>query len=130
MKLQTAKFIWSERYVQTRYALSGPVINSSKHWLNMCAKNKPNGQFHLPFECEAIKSFMAELPIRKLPGVGRVHERLLDSIGVHVSKNMSFLQRVSSYGAQIRHAQIFTPTERPFLSWTNTLAETSYSVLT
>ncbi|KLO19428.1 DNA/RNA polymerase [Schizopora paradoxa] len=45
-------------------------------------KNKPNGQFHLTFEKDAIKAFLAELPIRKLPGVGRVHERLLDSIGV------------------------------------------------
>ena len=30
-------------------------------------------------------SFMRDLSIRKIPGVGRVHERLLDSIGVKVS---------------------------------------------
>ncbi|KAH8119544.1 DNA/RNA polymerase [Phellopilus nigrolimitatus] len=45
-------------------------------------QNKPNGQFHLPFEREAIVAFMRDLSIRKLPGVGRVNERLLESIGV------------------------------------------------
>lgn len=45
-------------------------------------QNKPNGQFHMPFERETIKSFMRDLSIRKLPGVGRVNERILESIGV------------------------------------------------
>ncbi|KAF8495871.1 IMS-domain-containing protein [Gautieria morchelliformis] len=44
--------------------------------------NKPNGQFQLPFEREGIVAFMHDLPIRKIPGIGRVTERLLDSIGV------------------------------------------------
>ncbi|EIW63572.1 DNA/RNA polymerase [Trametes versicolor FP-101664 SS1] len=45
-------------------------------------KNKPNGQFKLDFDPDAVKKFMYDLSIRKVPGVGRVHERLLDSIGV------------------------------------------------
>ncbi|KAI0315702.1 hypothetical protein OF83DRAFT_1061610, partial [Amylostereum chailletii] len=45
-------------------------------------KNKPNGQYHLPRERDAIVNFMHDLPIRKIPGVGRVNERLLDSIGI------------------------------------------------
>ncbi|KAJ7647371.1 hypothetical protein FB45DRAFT_822203 [Roridomyces roridus] len=45
-------------------------------------KNKPNGQFHLPFDSEAIISFMHDLPIRRVPGIGRVSERLLESIGI------------------------------------------------
>jgi DNA polymerase kappa len=47
-------------------------------------KNKPNGQFHLPFESEAIIHFMHDLSIRRVPGIGRVSERLLDSIGIKV----------------------------------------------
>ena len=47
-------------------------------------KNKPNGQFKLDFEPHAIKAFMHDLSIRKVPGVGRVNERLLDSIGIKV----------------------------------------------
>ncbi|PFH53760.1 hypothetical protein AMATHDRAFT_991 [Amanita thiersii Skay4041] len=45
-------------------------------------KNKPNGQFHLPFDAKAIVEFMRDLSIRKVPGVGRVNERLLESIGI------------------------------------------------
>ena len=48
-------------------------------------QNKPNGQFHLPFDARSITEFMRDLPIRKIPGVGRVNERLLDSIEVKVS---------------------------------------------
>ncbi|RPD54731.1 DNA/RNA polymerase [Lentinus tigrinus ALCF2SS1-7] len=55
-------------------------------------KNKPNGQFKLDFEPEAIKAFMHDLSIRKVPGVGRVHERLLDSIGIKTCGDI-FAQR-------------------------------------
>ncbi|KAF9793195.1 hypothetical protein BJ322DRAFT_997410 [Thelephora terrestris] len=48
----------------------------------MLAKNKPNGQFHLEFDADIIRGFMRDLPIRKIPGIGRVTERLLDSIGI------------------------------------------------
>ncbi|KAJ7287575.1 hypothetical protein C8J57DRAFT_1446287 [Mycena rebaudengoi] len=44
--------------------------------------NKPNGQFHLPFNREAILDFMRNLSIRRVPGIGRVSERLLQSIGI------------------------------------------------
>ena len=47
-------------------------------------KNKPNGQFKLGFDPQSIKAFMHDLSIRKVPGVGRVNERLLDSIGIKV----------------------------------------------
>ncbi|KAG9316623.1 DNA/RNA polymerase [Chiua virens] len=47
-------------------------------------KNKPNGQYYLAFDRDSIKMFMHDLPIRKVPGIGRVHERLLDAIGIRV----------------------------------------------
>lgn len=50
----------------------------------MLPQNKPNGQYNLPFDRDSIKAFMHELSIRKVPGVGRVHERLLDAIGIKV----------------------------------------------
>jgi len=40
---------------------------------------------------------MRELPIRKIPGIGRVSERLLDSIGVKVRRlfrRVSFIQPI------------------------------------
>lgn len=45
-------------------------------------KNKPNGQYRLPNERSAVMSFMKDLPVRKVNGVGRVLERELDAIGV------------------------------------------------
>ncbi|THH28737.1 hypothetical protein EUX98_g5433 [Antrodiella citrinella] len=48
----------------------------------LLAKNKPNGQFQLDFDPRSVKAFMHDLSIRKVPGVGRVNERLLESIGI------------------------------------------------
>ena len=50
---------------------------------------KPNGQYHLPHEREAILEFMRDLSVRKVPGVGRINERLLDTIGVKVILSIS-----------------------------------------
>ncbi|KAI0690534.1 hypothetical protein BC835DRAFT_1307867 [Cytidiella melzeri] len=58
-------------------------IAPNKMLAKICSdKNKPNGQFMLDFNRDAVKAFMRDLPIRKIPGVGRVNERLLDSIGI------------------------------------------------
>lgn len=45
-------------------------------------RNKPNGQFCVPNDKEAVMEFMKDLPVRKVNGVGRVFERELDSIGI------------------------------------------------
>ena len=34
--------------------------------------NKPDGQFVLPGDTDAVAAFMARLPIRKVPGIGKV----------------------------------------------------------
>lgn len=58
-------------------------IAPNKMLAKICSdKNKPNGQYHLPFDCTSIKAFMHDLPIRKVPGVGRVNERLLEALGI------------------------------------------------
>ncbi|GJJ06399.1 hypothetical protein Clacol_000590 [Clathrus columnatus] len=58
-------------------------IAPNKMLAKICSdKNKPNGQFQLLFNRDAILSFMRDLPIRKIPGIGRVTERLLDAIGI------------------------------------------------
>ncbi|EKV17010.1 DNA-directed polymerase kappa, putative [Penicillium digitatum PHI26] len=44
--------------------------------------NKPNGQFQVPNEREAIMDFMCDLPVRKVNGIGRAFERELKSIGI------------------------------------------------
>ncbi|WVW84095.1 hypothetical protein I302_106124 [Kwoniella bestiolae CBS 10118] len=45
-------------------------------------KNKPNGQYEMEFERTVITKFMRDLPVRKIPGFGRVTERCLEGLGV------------------------------------------------
>ncbi|WVQ80235.1 hypothetical protein IAT38_002340 [Cryptococcus sp. DSM 104549] len=45
-------------------------------------RNKPNGQYEMEFDRAAIVRFMRDLPIRKIPGFGRVTERCLEGLGV------------------------------------------------
>lgn len=44
--------------------------------------NKPNGQYVIDPTKEAMMAFAHSLPIRKIPGVGRVTERYLQALGV------------------------------------------------
>lgn len=51
-------------------------------------KNKPNGQFIVPNDREEVMSFMADLSVRKVNGVGRVFERELASVGITTCKDI------------------------------------------
>jgi DNA polymerase kappa len=44
--------------------------------------NKPNGQFRLANDRRTILNFMANLPIRKVNGIGKVFERQLNALGI------------------------------------------------
>eukprot|EP00210_Caulerpa_lentillifera_P003340 g3187.t1 len=44
--------------------------------------NKPNGQFQIESSESAILSFLATLPVRKVPGIGGVMEQTLKAFGV------------------------------------------------
>ncbi|RHZ10238.1 hypothetical protein DYB26_008310, partial [Aphanomyces astaci] len=39
--------------------------------------NKPNGQYVLPFNRQAVVKFCHHLPVRKFGGIGKVKEKLL-----------------------------------------------------
>ena len=45
-------------------------------------RNKPDGQFRVHPDRKTIVDFMRDLPCRKIPGIGRVNERILESLGV------------------------------------------------
>ncbi|KIO28048.1 hypothetical protein M407DRAFT_22680 [Tulasnella calospora MUT 4182] len=73
----------AEVHEKTKLTVSAGIA-PNKMLAKICSdRNKPNGQYYLPFEREAIVSFMAELPIRKVPGIGKVSERLLQSFGIN-----------------------------------------------
>ncbi|KAJ5876373.1 DNA-repair protein UmuC-like N-terminal [Penicillium soppii] len=66
----------------TKISVSAGIAANAKI-AKICSNiNKPNGQFRVPNERQAIMGFMRELPVRKVNGVGRVFERELESIGV------------------------------------------------
>jgi DNA polymerase kappa len=44
--------------------------------------DKPNGQYYLPINKALVLAFVQKLRVRQLPGVGRVTERVLESLGV------------------------------------------------
>ncbi|XP_054842201.1 DNA polymerase kappa [Eublepharis macularius] len=49
----------------------------------MCSdQNKPNGQLRIPPEREAVMNFIKDLPIRKVPGIGKVTEKMLKALGI------------------------------------------------
>ncbi|XP_010163601.1 DNA polymerase kappa [Antrostomus carolinensis] len=49
----------------------------------MCSdRNKPNGQCRIASERQAVLDFLKDLPIRKVPGIGKVTEKMLKALGI------------------------------------------------
>ncbi|NXE61241.1 POLK polymerase, partial [Calcarius ornatus] len=49
----------------------------------MCSdRNKPNGQYRISPERRAVLEFLKDLPIRKVPGIGKVTEKMLKALGI------------------------------------------------
>ncbi|XP_006873368.1 PREDICTED: DNA polymerase kappa [Chrysochloris asiatica] len=45
-------------------------------------KNKPNGQYQILPNRQAVKDFIKDLPIRKISGIGKVTEKMLKALGI------------------------------------------------
>jgi len=50
--------------------------------------NKPNGQTILPNDEVEILKFMRDLPVRKIPGVGKVNEHILAGLNIYLCKDL------------------------------------------
>ncbi|XP_040435462.1 DNA polymerase kappa isoform X1 [Falco naumanni] len=49
----------------------------------MCSdRNKPNGQYRIDPKRHAVLDFLKDLPIRKVPGIGKVTEKMLKALGI------------------------------------------------
>uniref|UniRef100_A0A8C8RSV4 DNA polymerase kappa n=1 Tax=Pelusios castaneus TaxID=367368 RepID=A0A8C8RSV4_9SAUR len=49
----------------------------------MCSdQNKPNGQFKISPDRQSVMDFIKDLPIRKVPGIGKVTEKMLKALGI------------------------------------------------
>ncbi|KAI1737785.1 hypothetical protein F4680DRAFT_427880 [Xylaria scruposa] len=71
-----------EIHEKTKITVSAGIAANAK-LAKICSNyNKPNGQYSLPNDRNAIMSFMRDLPTRKVNGIGRVLERELQEIGI------------------------------------------------
>ncbi|KAL6114325.1 polk [Pungitius sinensis] len=63
-------------------------------------KNKPNGQYRLPSTREAVMDFVQNLPVRKVSGIGKVSEKMLNALGIsscsHLGQQMALLSLLFS----------------------------------
>ncbi|KAG9302382.1 hypothetical protein G9A89_011432 [Geosiphon pyriformis] len=58
-------------------------IGPNKMLAKICSDmNKPNGQYQLPHNRQAVLDFIKELSIRKIGGIGRVTERILNALEI------------------------------------------------
>ncbi|KAI3372511.1 hypothetical protein L3Q82_022989 [Scortum barcoo] len=63
-------------------------------------KNKPNGQYRLPSTREAVMDFIQNLPVRKISGIGKVSEKMLNALDIsscaHLGQQMALLSLLFS----------------------------------
>nr|XP_018262802.1 DNA polymerase kappa subunit [Kwoniella dejecticola CBS 10117]OBR84960.1 DNA polymerase kappa subunit [Kwoniella dejecticola CBS 10117] len=78
----TVAQIRAEVEAKTQLTMSAGIA-PNRMLAKICSdKNKPNGQYEMEFERSVITKFMRDLPVRKIPGFGRVTERCLEGLGV------------------------------------------------
>ncbi|KAL4228127.1 hypothetical protein ACF0H5_013562 [Mactra antiquata] len=51
-------------------------------------KNKPNGQYKIPFTRDDVMNFIKHLPIKKISGIGKVSEAMLNAIDVYTCTDL------------------------------------------
>jgi DNA polymerase kappa len=87
----------------------------------------PFAQFELVANVDAVREFMATLPVRKLPGVGRVCEKTLLAFGVDtcasIRHNAGILMNMFGESTVAFCVQIQQQTHRLFDSRTFKLIE-------
>ncbi|CAO3613722.1 unnamed protein product [Cunninghamella blakesleeana] len=75
--------IRDEIFAETKLTASAGIA-ANRMLAKICSDiNKPNGQYFLPIDRNSIMEFTRNLSLRKVSGVGRVTERVLQSLGVN-----------------------------------------------
>ncbi|KAM6964847.1 DNA polymerase kappa [Aplochiton taeniatus] len=91
------RFRIEQRTLLTASAGIGPNMMLAK----VCSdKNKPNGQYKLPSNRQAVMDFVQDLPVRKVSGIGKVTEKMLGALGItscsHLGQEMAMLSLLFS----------------------------------
>ncbi|XP_061906879.1 DNA polymerase kappa-like isoform X2 [Entelurus aequoreus] len=72
--------------------------------------NKPNGQYRLPSAREAVMDFIQDLPVRKVSGIGKVSEKMLNALSIsscaHLGQQMALLSLLFSETAWHHFMQV------------------------
>uniref|UniRef100_A0A096M444 DNA polymerase kappa n=1 Tax=Poecilia formosa TaxID=48698 RepID=A0A096M444_POEFO len=75
---------------QNWYLFRPPGIAPNMMLAKVCSdKNKPNGQYRLPPTREAVMDFIQKLPVRKVCGIGKVSEKMLNALGITTCSDLS-----------------------------------------
>ncbi|XP_049618190.1 DNA polymerase kappa [Syngnathus scovelli] len=73
-------------------------------------KNKPNGQYRLASTREAVMDFIQNLPVRKVSGIGKVSEKMLNALDIsscaHLGQQMALLSLLFSETAWHHFMQV------------------------
>ncbi|KAN0072710.1 hypothetical protein V8E54_008824 [Elaphomyces granulatus] len=67
---------------KTKLTVSAGIGANAKIAKIASNRNKPNGQFRVLNDRASIMTFMGDLSVRKVNGIGRVFERELDAVGI------------------------------------------------
>ncbi|KAK3098755.1 hypothetical protein FSP39_022804 [Pinctada imbricata] len=51
-------------------------------------RNKPNGQYIIQNNKDAVMEFIKDLPIRKISGIGKVTEKMLNALGIQTTTDL------------------------------------------
>uniref|UniRef100_A0A8D0D8A7 DNA polymerase kappa n=1 Tax=Sander lucioperca TaxID=283035 RepID=A0A8D0D8A7_SANLU len=94
---------WPESLRTHRFHASSTATGIAPNMMlaKVCSdKNKPNGQYRLPSTREAVMDFVQNLPVRKVSGIGKVSEKMLNALGIsscsHLGQQMGLLSLLFS----------------------------------
>eukprot|EP01132_Coremiostelium_polycephalum_P001930 gene1930-2365_t len=80
--LDVAQQLQFEIYKQTTLT-SSMGIACSPLLAKLCSEvNKPNGYFYLENNLDTCSTFINSIPVKKIPGIGKVRQKLLETLGL------------------------------------------------
>uniref|UniRef100_A0A287CXE3 DNA polymerase kappa n=1 Tax=Ictidomys tridecemlineatus TaxID=43179 RepID=A0A287CXE3_ICTTR len=69
-------------FVKTENAIENGIAPNTMLAKVCSDKNKPNGQYQILPNRQAVMGFIKDLPIRKVSGIGKVTEKMLKALGI------------------------------------------------
>eukprot|EP00826_Nyctotherus_ovalis_P050627 TRINITY_DN6230_c0_g1_i1.p1 TRINITY_DN6230_c0_g1~~TRINITY_DN6230_c0_g1_i1.p1 ORF type:complete len:430 (-),score=138.13 TRINITY_DN6230_c0_g1_i1:627-1916(-) len=87
-KIKLAKEIQEKIFNKVKLTASCGIAANNILAKISCGMHKPNGITLVPFDPVEIEKFMSTLSVRKIPGIGKVTEQLLNGLGFSTCKDI------------------------------------------